>query len=87
MSGWVAPYFSPGSARVIRLIVVQSILRVRTPSELSNLRPRSAVLFMSMILWFESACVSERGLGDCAHVKNTILARANMHYVVRAVFV
>jgi len=35
-SGWVAPYFSPGSAQVIRLIVVRSIRRVRTPSELSN---------------------------------------------------
>ena len=59
MSGLVAPYFFPGSARVIRLIVVQSILRLRTPSELSTLRPRSAVLFWSTILWFESACASE----------------------------
>ena len=36
MSGWVAPSSFAGSARVIRLIVVRSILRVRTPSELSN---------------------------------------------------
>jgi len=34
MSGWAAPYFSPGSARVIHSSIVQSSLQVRTPSEL-----------------------------------------------------
>jgi hypothetical protein len=63
--------FSLGSARVIRLIVVRWIIRVQRHSELLTFYPRSAVLFWSAILWFQTAGKSKRGLGDwlCARQK------------------
>ena len=53
MSGWEAPYFSPGSERLI-----QTQLQV----------------------------ASEKGLGDCAHARDVVLAQASMTYVVRALY-
>ena len=36
---------------------------------------------------FESTCASERGLGDCAHARDVVLARVSMTCVARALFV
>jgi len=36
---------------------------------------------------FESTCASERGLGDCAHARDVVRARASMTCVARALFV
>ena len=35
---------------------------------------------------FESARASERGLGDCAHARDVVRARASMTSVARALF-
>ena len=36
---------------------------------------------------FESICASDRGLGDCAHARDVVFARASMTCVARALFV
>ena len=36
---------------------------------------------------FESTCASERGLGECAHARDVVLARASMTCIARALFV
>jgi len=66
-SGWAAPYFSLGSARVARLIVV-----------LPN--PSGA----SALLSFQISLRIRESLGDCEHVRDVVLARASMSYVVPA---
>jgi len=35
---------------------------------------------------FEYTCSSERGLGDCAHARDVVLAKASMTCVVQALF-
>jgi len=65
-SGWVAPYLSPDSARVVFIQGICSPLWADAHHVLNQLAE------------------SEKGLGDCAHVKNEVLARANIKYVVQA---
>ena len=68
MSGFVAPYFSPGSARVVFILGIRSPLLGNCPS------------------CFEWTCASARGLGDCAHARDVVLARASMTCVAQALY-
>jgi len=69
MSGWVAPYFSPGSARGIHSVSCNQAYGCERLQSFEWLARQKGVL------------------GDCAHARNVVLARASMTFVARVLFV
>jgi len=81
MSGWAAPYFSPGGARVIHSVSYSQAYGCE--------RLRNSLVHQREV-WGTvrtQACASESGLRDCAHARDVVLARTSLTYVARALFV
>jgi len=81
MSGWAAPYFSWGSTGFIE-DEVSSQNRADSPQ--GNV---GALEFISGAHPIRFSLHIRKSLGDCAHARDAVLARASMTYVVRALFV
>ena len=72
-----AQSFLPERARGYNIVTSGWSAPYFSPGSAGCLYLRSAVPFWSVGIWFEPARAPERDLGDCAHVRDVVLAQAS----------